>query len=463
MSKYLERKAKLVAKYNTDIPEITQEQLDWIRDNYDKKAHRNGIDWTVVAHVIDEHTLMLRYVVAHKYHRNDLSIEERARMVLRDDSTKAIMFERWHDNNPDDEWKNTRCAYFREPSHYRYWCRQSWLCRDTQKVAPGFMAEIRKLNAFKYFDVTNYFQNNPWICIEDTMKRLLSRGVLYEKLDKVGLGDISFADYSAYEYDKPIKFNRNETSLFKMLGLDRRNLEVVKTVMKEDGDKKCLTSIAALQQMPDMTDKEIEFARNKIGWDVHLIQRMRDVRFNTNKIIAYCNKFDKGFIYDWLNYVETLDELNYPLDDHYLFPKDFQKEDMRVAGEMIRLDNAPKDVMIKALADAMRADKAFKEFFAGSNGLIVKVPESAEDLYREGKKLHNCLATYVGKVASGKSLIFFVRRIEAPNEPYIAMEYCGGRITQCRYDCNKNVEDEKVINFVNLLAEKLRKRERRAA
>ena len=457
MSKYLERKAKLVAKYNTDIPEITQEQLDWIRDNYDSKAHGTGIDWTVVAHVIDENTLMLRYVVAHKYLREDLSIEERARLVL-SENQKPIMFERWHSNNPNDEWKNTRCCYFRECSHDRYWTRQWFCCRDTQKVAPGVIDDIKKLSDLKYLDVTQYLNQNSWICIEDTIKHLLGYGLFYEKLEKIGMGWLAEYNFKAYERDL-IHINRKETSIFKMLGINRRDFNII----NQCKDPKC---IKTLQLNSNITEKELEYARSH-KWDGETIKNLRDTGVNTNKALSYIEK-NKISAREWLHYVSNLKELEYQLDNSYLFPRDFYREDRRVADEIVYKANAleharrkEKDNKIKQLADAMRADKAFMEFFAGSEGLVVKVPESAEELYIEGKKLHNCLGTYVDRVAEGKSLIFFVRKIEEPDKPFIAMEYSNGKIIQCRYDYNEEVKEDKIINFVNLLADRLR--ERRAA
>lgn len=442
MSKYLERKAKLVAKYNTNIPEITQEQFDWIRDHYNRTANGNGIDWSVIAHVIDEHTLMLRYVVAHKYLRKDLSIEERARMVLSDDG-KVLMFEKWH---TDDVWRNTKCCYFREYSHYRYWNRQNWCCRDTQKRVPGFMDEINKLSNIKYLNTAAFFAENPWICIEDTMKRLLDRGSFYEKLQKIGMYNIAFYDYKAYSGEL-IPINKNESGLREMLGISKMDMKR----LLQNPNIEC---VKILQRIKNITDREFEFAKNDNQYGTSVVQ-LRKTGINTDKIIAYLEK-NKVVWYNWVNYVDTLKKMNYPLDDYYLFPKDFYRDDARVANELARKTNRSKDEMIKKLADAMRNDKAFKEFFTGSNGLVIKVPESAEDLYIEGKKLHNCLASYIDRVASGKSLIFFVRKIEEPDKPYIAMEYANGRIVQCRYDHNVDVTDEKVINFVELLANKLR-------
>ena len=444
MSKYLERKAKLVAKYNTNIPEITQKQIDWIRIHYDYKAHGNGIDWSVVAHTIDEHTLMLRYVVAHRYQRDDLSIEERARMVLSDDGN-VIMFEKWH---TDDVWRNTKCCYFRQCSHYRYWVRQNFCCRDTQKLAPGFEEEIDKLANIKYLNHGCFFVENVWICIEDTMKRLMERGSFYEKLQKIGMVNIALDDFKSYSNDL-IQINANETKLSEMLGLNKREMKLLHQNPRTD-------CVKILQRIKNITDKEFEYAMKDNQYGTSVI-KLRETGYNTDTVIAYLEKRGVAW-YDWINYVETLKKLDYPLDDAYLYPKDFYKEDRRVASELYGHEHDAANKVIKQLADAMRNDKAFKEFFAGSNGLVVKVPESAEDLYIEGKRLHNCLSGYIDKVASGQSLIFFVRKIEEPDKPFIAMEYSEGRIVQCRYDFNEAVKDEKIISFVELLADKLRER-----
>ncbi len=450
MSRYLERKQKLVDKYNTNVPELTAEQIQWALDNYDKKIHGNGIDWSVIAHAVDNETLMLRYVVTHKYHRNELSVEERARMVI-DSKGNVLMFEKW---NTDDVWRNTRCCYFRECSHYRYWARQNFCCRDTQKLMPDFTEEIKNLNAFRYFDITPYFENNPWICVEDTMKRLMGRANIYEKLDKVGLNGISLKDFSAYK-DDVFEYNNNETSLLKMLDIDRNGFEVLKKYQ----DVNC---IPFLKSHKGICPSEVKLA-SYCEWDSRLFDRVCEIHTSIGKLNRYMKSNPNVTMNDYLHYVDNLKSLSYPLDDYYLFPDDFYSADLKVANEFKLDTNNRKDITIKKLADAMRKDKAFREFFDGSHGLLVKVPESAEELYLEGKKLHNCLRTYVDKVARGDSLIFFVREIDKPDDAFVAMEYSHGRIVQCRYDHNIAVTDKKIISFTELLATRLREKERRAA
>lgn len=450
MSKYLERKQKLVDRYNANVPELTAEQIQWALDNYDKKIHGNGIDWSVIAHAVDNETLMLRYVVTHKYQRNDISVEERSRMVI-DGKGKVLMFEKW---NTDDVWRNTRCCYFRECSHYRYWARQNFSCRDTQKLMPGFREELRKLKVFMYFDIDLYMNENKWICIEDTMKRLMARADIYEKLDKVGLNKISLKDFSEYERDV-FAFNANETSLLKMLGITHSNFEVLRRMQ----DAKCLP---ILRIRNNISETEINLAEI-CEWNVNLFARAIGSGVNVSKMVKWFKVNHSIAMGEYLHYLDTLRTQNYPLDEYYAFPKDFYAMDMKISGEFKGRSNMQKDALIKKLADAMHKDKAFREFFDGSHGLLVKVPESAEELYLEGRKLHNCLRTYIDSVASGESLIFFVREIDKPDDAFVAMEYRHGKIIQCRYDHNIAVTDTKIIQFTELLAMKLRERERKVA
>ena len=120
-------------------------------------------------------------------------------------------------------------------------------------------------------------------------------------------------------------------------------------------------------------------------------------------------------------------------------------------------EKAKQSRLIKKISNGLRKTDDLQEFLQGSNGLLVYVPESAEDLLKEGRHLHNCIGTYIDRIAEGKTLVFFVRRLNDINAPFVAFEYCNGEVVQCRYDKNEAVKDDKIINFVDAFAERLRK------
>lgn len=103
----------------------------------------------------------------------------------------------------------------------------------------------------------------------------------------------------------------------------------------------------------------------------------------------------------------------------------------------------------KKLKEAFRrqaekfADMAFED---KDTGLMIVPCRSEEELIKEGKVLHHCVASYAEDIASGKTMIFFVRRIEAPDLPYFTLEYRKNEVVQNRgrFNC---VRTKEVIDF----------------
>lgn len=106
-------------------------------------------------------------------------------------------------------------------------------------------------------------------------------------------------------------------------------------------------------------------------------------------------------------------------------------------------------VLIKVLKD-------IKKFLKGTSGLLVKIPETREELIKEGNRLHNCLATYADKMAAGKTTIFFIRKIDDPDKEYFAMEYRDGEIKQLYTYHNHRDESGKVVAFADAFAAMLK-------
>ena len=82
--------------------------------------------------------------------------------------------------------------------------------------------------------------------------------------------------------------------------------------------------------------------------------------------------------------------------------------------------------------------------------------DKAEELVEEGSRLHNCLRTYIDKVARGDCLIFFIRKADRPDEPFYAMEYCNGEINQLYADHNEHDSNYDVVytfcsDFIKIL------------
>lgn len=412
------------------------------------------IDWIAIPRVVDANTLMLRYIGAHR--RGVWSdVFEAARIVFDTRQKTQHYFCKWANG-----WEYTKRNYFVEHNMYNY---REWCCLPAKPYRQTWNREIKKLDCFKYFQGFTEYVNNFYY-LSDGLKFIGYKAPLYEKLIKAGYDELVHEDEKKDLNNFGIEYDTKEKSLIKMLGLNRNQFKVLK-------DNQSFYNLEFIRLFPNITQEYL----NKIK-AAHIsandLKRLQSNKIGIDKTLAYIKNAGCAF-YEWDHYVNLLKSLGYKLDEHYLYPKDFRKADRRVSDEYaekkriekekadeekrkaIELHDQKINSTIASISNALRQNKELMEFFSGSNGLQIYVPESATELREEGKALHNCLGTYTDRVAEGKTLIFFVRRIEEPTAPYVALEYCHGRIIQCRYDCNRAVTDEKIISFTEALAARL--------
>ena len=250
-------------------------------------------------------------------------------------------------------------------------------------------------------------------------------------------------------------YDMSQTSLVKILKLN-------KGTYKSWLNYKTLEALSYLQNFPNIKPEILDYVlKNKISEFDYSVALELNIGHEA-KVLKYITENNIKMA-EYNHYVYMLKYCDYKLDKAYLFPKDFRKEDERLSGEyesrklkLAMEKKVKKNALIKKISDGLRNMDNLKEFMNGSNGLLIYVPESAEDLEKEGKALHNCIGTYVDRIAEGKTLVFFVRKLNAPQEPFVAFEYYNGKVVQVRYDHNKVVDDSNVIDFVNRFANNLK-------
>lgn len=87
------------------------------------------------------------------------------------------------------------------------------------------------------------------------------------------------------------------------------------------------------------------------------------------------------------------------------------------------------------------------------NKYAILVPETPEDLIKEGNQLSHCVASYVNDVNNDKCKILFLRDKEYPEKPLATIEVRGFNIRQARGFANRAIpEDQR--EFIKLWAEK---------
>ncbi len=82
----------------------------------------------------------------------------------------------------------------------------------------------------------------------------------------------------------------------------------------------------------------------------------------------------------------------------------------------------------------------------------IVIPKSADEIVREGKVLHHCVASYVRRVADGETIIAFLRKIKDKDTPLGTIELQNNVIVQKRRFGNSFISGEE-LKFVRQWAQ----------
>ena len=116
-----------------------------------------------------------------------------------------------------------------------------------------------------------------------------------------------------------------------------------------------------------------------------------------------------------------------------------------------------KEAKSKAYEKRKEREKAYfeknikNEYEIEYKDYIFIYPKSAEEIRKEGKDNHNCVATYITDVMNGRCDILFLRKKDAPKKSLVTIEVKNGEIVQARRVCNSAIteEDREAIKYFN--------------
>ena len=271
-----------------------------------------------------------------------------------------------------------------------------------------------------------------------------------EWLLKMGLGD---ALKTQLEYESGNIGNRGKPGHRAAFNLKGRNVkEVFQGVSPTKADKRyALSRITEASQIRfwQCAKGEIPLEETrkyeKYWYDFHelgeiseYVSVLRFIRYaeKQKRIVPgrYGDTIRTATIRDYRDYLYNAKLLNFDMKDrHTLFPSDFWKA---------HDDTAKMAVQIKDKLAAKKFKKRYLEmkkryeFEDKTLGMKIVVPKKTSDLVKEGKMNHNCVGTYVKRVASGKTDVVFVRFLNHPETSYITMEIQDGKIKQARTFAN---------------------------
>lgn len=332
--------------------------------------------------------------------------------------------------------------YHEQPSYW--WADATYfrLFRSHVIVNPEFLTSIEE---FKYcawdgiMDVLDYlekYQANPRI--EIVSKMLGNRLAMSDKIIKLAEKEKGFVAF--------LKKNKDE--------LEHRAIPVILTAYKN-----CWT----LQEAQTDYDIMQEFkARSRgVSGELKTLYCTAD-RKEKEKILNFLKRNDVNY-HHYNDYLTAIKELGLDMTDtKNLFPKDFKRwERIRLnqyATFKAEQDKKKKAELIKKIKDV--ANK-YSKLACEESGFVLIIADSKASLIREGNALKHCVGKldYDQKIANEQSLIFFLRREEEKDKPYVTIEYSlkEKKVRQCYAERNTKPTDD-VMEFVDAWQKKAKRR-----
>ena len=277
----------------------------------------------------------------------------------------------------------------------------------------------------------------------------------------------------SYHYRNQEVLNKKGSTIYDILKLNKVNTKVLQAI---DGGANELILLQVAQEIGfQFKPEQLKAYYETFGCNIDLM-RQTNRKASLHKIVKYIAKESERYpraekIYcwqsyrynertdpcierkqnmakDWLEYLKWCAELKYDLNNMFIYmPNNFKAVHDRTADEYRAMQDRKKAAEkrkqeLKTKRELAKTKKAMEEIFAKNKdtdafsikgkGLILIVPQTGEEIKREGAELHHCVGNYVARVAAGETSIFFIRKVEEPDKPYYTMEWNNNKIVQCR-------------------------------
>jgi len=159
----------------------------------------------------------------------------------------------------------------------------------------------------------------------------------------------------------------------------------------------------------------------------------------------------------WRDYLADCGRLGMDLSrERIIFPRNLHRAHQNTIKLVKHQEDELLDHKIKT-----RYEKLEKLTFE-HNGLIVIPAASTGEIIAEGVMLKHCIGGYCKGYADGRYDLYFIRRVDEPEDPYYSIEIREGRLVQC-YGYNHAKATEEIQNFIDLFIKTMFKQGRKEA
>ena len=218
----------------------------------------------------------------------------------------------------------------------------------------------------------------------------------------------------------------------------------------------------SIEKANDLEYRKRHLIADYHGKEIISLSLKKGIKGEYERLFAYLDKQDiSNYLY--LDYIRACNFLNLDChDDTIRYPKDFQHwHDLLIAEmDVVRREEErqhKKQMEQEKRELAENFLKAAKKYlplagFTEDEHYAIFIAQSPTELVKEGNALSHCVGHcgYDRKMANEETLIFFVRKMEELDKPFVTLEYSikKKQVLQC-YAYNNTKPEEKVLEFVN--------------
>jgi hypothetical protein len=153
----------------------------------------------------------------------------------------------------------------------------------------------------------------------------------------------------------------------------------------------------------------------------------------------------------WRDYLNMCDLM---CVKHEKFPMNIKSAHDNILIAFRAYENIMADKMIDKIANM--AEKCIPDTNKYNDSqYVIVMPHNITDVVQEGQAQHNCVGSYINRIAKKQSLVFFIRKKEDPTTSLVTAEYRNGKITQLYYKNNQHVNDKEIIEIANTFRDRL--------
>lgn len=217
--------------------------------------------------------------------------------------------------------------------------------------------------------------------------------------------------------------NWKSNNLLKMLNLSRTEFKLLA------GEEEYYEPyIIWRKTFPKCKPEELIDIAHKFRCEVGTLTRMCSATgLKPHRITMYLTE-NKIISFEYLDYLDQCAKMKYNLSDTSIaMPRNFKEAHQRLT-DIVKY-HATKEMQQKLAA--LMESRTEIEF--SYRGLIIRQPESVQEIIDEGRTLHHCVGGYAERHANGKLHIMFIRKASKPDVPFYTMEVSTiGDIVQVR-------------------------------